>query len=115
WIIRRLNDNGTVTYALEEIKGDKQPIGQYDGHKPFTNHTVHLNEGDTVYIFSDGYADQFGGDKGKKFKYKKLQELLLSIQDRSMAEQETMLLHAFTTWQNNLEQVDDVLIIGVRV
>ncbi|MFI5149194.1 MAG: tetratricopeptide repeat protein [Bacteroidia bacterium] len=115
WIIRRLPENGTTTYALEEIKADKQPIGQYDGHKPFTNHVIHLNEGDTIYIFSDGYADQFGGEKGKKFKYKKLQELLLSIQDRTMAEQETMLLHSFKTWQNQLEQVDDVLIIGVRV
>ncbi len=115
WVIRKQEENGKANYFLEEIKADKQPIGQYDAHKPFTNHIIHLNEGDTIYIFSDGYADQFGGDKGKKFKYKKLQELLLSIQDKSMGEQEAILLQSFTTWQDKLEQVDDVLIIGVRV
>jgi serine phosphatase RsbU (regulator of sigma subunit)/tetratricopeptide (TPR) repeat protein len=110
WIIRKDAAEGVI----QEIKGDKQPIGKYAAHKPFTNHQIKLNKGDTVYIFSDGFADQFGGEKGKKFKYKSLQKLLHSIQHNSMPEQEEILLKTFIDWQNVLEQVDDVLIVGFR-
>lgn len=100
---------------LHEVKPDKQPIGKYAEPRPFTNHTLSLEPGEVIYIFSDGYADQFGGPRGKKFKYSTLKELLLSIQDRSMEQQRVILEQRFREWQGELEQVDDVCIIGVRV
>jgi serine phosphatase RsbU (regulator of sigma subunit) len=95
---------------------DKRPISYSRGQElPFTNHSIDLQKGDLLYIFSDGFADQFGGDRGKKFKYKQLQEVLLSIRNEAMHIQEKRLLQAFNNWKGALEQVDDVLIIGVRV
>jgi serine phosphatase RsbU (regulator of sigma subunit) len=102
---------------LKEIKGDKFPIGIFMGeelHK-FNNHEIELTEGDTVYIFTDGYADQFGGVNGKKFKYKPLQELIMSIQSKGMAEQMEILSEKLNDWKGELEQVDDILLIGIRV
>jgi len=101
---------------LKETKGDKQPIGIYSGMpKPFTDHTLQMNKGDSVFLFTDGYADQFGGPRGKKFKYKKLQELLVSISDRSMEEQKNILHSTIESWRGELEQVDDILIVGIRI
>ena len=102
---------------LIEVKSDKQPIGSFrqEKLKPFTNHEIRLQKHDTVYLFSDGYADQFGGEKGKKFKYSKLKELLLSVQNKSMAEQKDILNETLETWKGNLEQVDDVCVIGAKV
>ena len=74
-----------------------------------------MNEGDTVYLFSDGYADQFGGTHGKKFRYKQFKELLLAINTRTMEEQKEILQKTFTEWKGSLEQIDDVIIIGSRV
>ncbi len=109
WIFRK---NG----ELEEINADKQPIGlQYDELKPFTNHTIKLNKGDRLYIFTDGYADQFGGPNGKKFKYKQLQEKLLTISHCPLAEQKSILENTFDNWKGNLEQIDDVLLIGIGI
>jgi len=107
WYIR----NG----ELREIKPDKQPIGNYAEQKPFTSHSLNLEKGDTLYVFTDGYADQFGGPKGKKFKYKKLQDELLVIQDKALTVQKEMLEKLFEDWKDNLEQLDDVCIIGVRL
>jgi serine phosphatase RsbU (regulator of sigma subunit) len=107
WIIRK----GEIL----ETKANKQPIGQFDNPEPYTTHTFELEKGDSIYIFSDGYVDQFGGEKGKKFKAKSFKELLLSIQDKSMLEQKTIIDEAFETWRGNLEQIDDVCIIGVRI
>lgn len=101
--------------VLSLFKADKQPIGKYDGRKPFENHRFTFLEGDTFYIFSDGMADQFGGSMGKKFKYKAFRELLLNIQDLSMSEQMDQIDTAFTAWKGEFEQVDDVCIVGVRV
>ena len=81
----------------------------------YTNHEFQLQRGDSIYIFTDGYADQFGGEKGKKFKYKSLQQLLISIQDKDMEEQKTILTDTFISWKGNLEQVDDILVMGVRI
>ena len=100
----------------EKINADKQPIGYYIGNPvPFTNHKIELQKGDSVYIYTDGYADQFGGTHGKKFKYKQMLEIILSMQEKRMLEQEKILLDIFIKWQGELEQTDDVLVIGVKV
>lgn len=108
WIIRNGND------TLEEIKGNKQPIGNFALMKSFTNHRLMLNSEDSVYIFSDGYADQFGGEKGKKFKTKNLKELLLSIRTKNMDAQSKALDENFETWKGDFEQLDDVCIAGIK-
>lgn len=101
---------------VEQIKGNKFPIGNFVGEEQkFTNHELQLEKGDTVYVFSDGYADQFGGPKGKKFRYKNFRELLLSIQDKEMEEQRQILDTTIEDWKGNLEQIDDILVIGIRV
>ena len=92
-----------------------KPIGKVENPLLFTTHTIELQKGDTIYVFTDGYADQFGGEKGKKFKYKSLKELLLSIQKQTMEEQKETLDTIFEKWKGDLEQVDDVCIIGVRI
>jgi len=108
WIVRK---GETV---IEETKADKQPIGAYAVHNDFTNHIVKLNKGDTVYLFTDGFQDQFGGDKGKKFKTGNLKKLILSLQGKSMLEQLSVLDTTLEAWSGEIEQVDDVCIIGFR-
>ncbi len=103
------------TKELMEIKADKQPIGHYDYRNHFTNHKVQLDSEDCVYLFSDGYPDQFGGERGKKFKYKTLKDLLIEIHDHSMQKQLEILQETFTTWQGELDQIDDVCVVGVRI
>ena len=98
-----------------EIKADKQPIGDFDNRVPFTNHQIQLQSGDCVYVFSDGYMDQFGGPKGKKLKYKALKDLLIEVNDLDMKSQLKRLDDAFNEWKGDYEQLDDVCIIGVRV
>lgn len=100
---------------LKEIKADKQPIGFHHNPTPFTNHSFQFQKEDTIYLFTDGYADQFGGKQGKKFKYAKLKELLLSVQPKNMNEQKEILDESFTAWRGNLEQVDDVCVIGIKI
>jgi tetratricopeptide (TPR) repeat protein len=105
----------TLNFELHEVKADKQPIGKYTENKPFTTHTLELQKGDTIYVFTDGYADQFGGETGKKFKSANFKKLLLSIQDKSMDEQQKIITETFSTWKGETDQVDDVCVIGVRV
>jgi serine phosphatase RsbU (regulator of sigma subunit) len=101
---------------LLEMDPDKQPIGYYgDAMKPFTEHTVDLQKGDCIYTFTDGYADQFGGPKGKKYKYKQFEELLMNIWQKPMREQHTALDESIESWRGELEQNDDICIIGVRI
>jgi serine phosphatase RsbU (regulator of sigma subunit) len=83
--------------------------------KPFSVQQIQLEKGDTIYTFSDGYADQFGGEKGKKFKLKSLKELLLSVQGKPLSEQKQIIDNMFETWKGNLEQIDDVSVIGVKI
>lgn len=109
WIIRKGSEE------VEEIKADKQPIGKTEEFKHFTTHEVLLNEGDSIYIFSDGFADQFGGDKGKKMKSKNFKKLLLSVQNEPMSAQKSMIDEAFKKWKGEHEQLDDVCVIGVRI
>jgi serine phosphatase RsbU (regulator of sigma subunit)/HAMP domain-containing protein len=94
---------------------DKRPIGSFDleGHS-FTDHRIKLEQGDMVYIFSDGYADQFGGPKGKKFLYKRFRDLLLEVSRFPIEQQRRMLDEAFRGWRGTHEQVDDILVIGMR-
>ncbi|MES2592975.1 MAG: tetratricopeptide repeat protein [Bacteroidota bacterium] len=101
---------------IEEIKADKQPIGIYYGEpKPFVNHSIELNKGDCIYIFTDGYADQAGGPKEKKFRYKQMQELILENYTKSMSEQKEIFLNTINNWKGNLEQVDDILLLGIKI
>ena len=103
-------------YNLFEVKADKMPIGIHlKGNIPFKNNIVKVNKADKIYIFSDGYPDQFGGPKGKKFMYKPFKKLLLGMQEESMQTQEAILDKAFLDWQGKLEQIDDVIIIGIEI
>ncbi len=100
---------------LIEYKANRQPIGIYAREKPFTNHLIQLEKGDTIYTFSDGYVDQFGGDNGRKFLSKKFKKLLLDTHHKSMQEQKQILEQMFKDWRGSLEQVDDVLVVGVKI
>lgn len=102
-------------FCLKEIKPDKQPIGRYDNRKPFTTHEIQLNKGDTIYVFTDGFADQFGGEQGKKLKQKKLREWITAFGSLPMNEQKEKLKEAILAWKGNLEQNDDITIIGFRL
>ncbi len=101
---------------LIEYKADKMPIAIHmNDHLPFTNHEIAIEKGDTFYISSDGYADQFGGEDGRKFMSKKYKEMLLQIWDKPMDEQKELLNKAHLDWKGSHEQVDDILVMGVRV
>lgn len=101
---------------IAEYAPDKQPVGiGATDAKKFTSQSVPLQKGDVIYTFTDGYADQFGGSKGKKFKYKPLRELLEANSSAAMSDQHQQLSETFAAWKGQLEQVDDVLLIGVRV
>ncbi|MBK7183071.1 MAG: SpoIIE family protein phosphatase [Bacteroidetes bacterium] len=109
WLIRN--------NELIEYKADKTPIGinLYEEDKPYTTTKIDLQKGDLLYIFTDGYADQFGGAHGKKFKYKNLKELCLKIATLPLNKQAETLEKEFLDWKGELEQVDDVLIIGIKI
>lgn len=110
WLFRKNSEP-----AFTEIKADMQPIGAYQDRKPFTNHILELSPGDAIYIFSDGYADQFGGEKGKKFKYGKFRELILSVKEMPMVKQKEVLQETIENWMKGHEQVDDMCVIGIKV
>ncbi|MBL7895242.1 MAG: SpoIIE family protein phosphatase [Bacteroidia bacterium] len=100
---------------LAELSADKMPVGQGERQESFKTQKVELQKGDTLYLYTDGFADQFGGPKGKKFKYKQLNELLLSLHNFELSNQREELHREFNGWKGNLEQVDDVCVIGIRV
>lgn len=101
---------------LSEYKGDKMPIGTYlETLVPFSSTKITLQKDDILYLSTDGYADQFGGEKGKKMKYKPFMEFLMNIRSLSMSSQKAELEKSFESWKNNYEQVDDVSVIGIRV
>ncbi|HWY38135.1 MAG TPA: tetratricopeptide repeat protein [Bacteroidia bacterium] len=97
------------------FKSDKMPVGKGERTDPFTYNKVSLQQGDIIYTFTDGYADQFGGPQGKKFKSKQQEEVLLSNSHLSMEEQKNILSEKFDAWKGKLEQVDDVLVIGIKI
>ncbi len=98
-----------------DLHKDKMPIGKGEKTDSFTLQTLDVQKGDSLFLYTDGYADQFGGDKGKKYKYKPLNNLLLAINQKSVAEQSLIVKETFESWKGNLEQVDDVLIIGIKI
>jgi ligand-binding sensor domain-containing protein/serine phosphatase RsbU (regulator of sigma subunit) len=96
-----------------EIKANRFAIGRYTGQEmKFTNHKMKIRKGDTVYLYSDGYSDQFGGAEGKKFKTANLKKLIMDIQDKSMEEQRAILENTYEEWRGSYEQIDDILVIG---
>jgi serine phosphatase RsbU (regulator of sigma subunit) len=101
--------------ALCEVKAHKQPIGRTNTPTPFPTHEIPIRTGDIFYLVTDGFADQFGGDKGKKFKRRQLEALLHATGSMPLATQKRTLEHVFTNWKGELEQVDDVTIVGVRI
>ena len=108
WIVRE--------NILIEIKPDKMPIGRHDNDSTnFTQQTIDLQKGDVIYAITDGYPDQFGGEKGKKFMSKNLKQLLLANSHLPMDEQKVLLDTTFKNWVGDFEQVDDVTVIGIRV
>lgn len=110
WFISPDNTN-----ELKEIKPNKQPIGKTDNPLPFTTHSIPYQQGTIIYLITDGYADQFGGPKGKKYKYKQLEDLIVANQNKPLPEQKTMLANSFADWKKEYEQVDDVTLLGLKV
>ncbi|HLP11771.1 MAG TPA: SpoIIE family protein phosphatase, partial [Flavobacteriales bacterium] len=101
---------------LIEHNADKQPIGYYgDAMKPFTLNKIELQPGDCIYTFTDGYADQFGGPRGKKLKYKTMEQKLLEIHQLPMSEQHVIMDKLIMDWMGDIEQNDDICLIGVRI
>jgi serine phosphatase RsbU (regulator of sigma subunit)/Tfp pilus assembly protein PilF len=113
FIIRK-NESGEA--ELIEQKPDKMPVGKHDrDQEPFTLNTYNLQKGDVIYTLTDGMPDQFGGDKGKKYMIKNLKQFFLNIANLPMEEQHTRVAQEFNSWKGELEQIDDVCVIGVRV
>lgn len=107
-----LNNDKTSFY---EIKANKMAIGGGSNTNNYKTHKISLEKNDTIYLFSDGYADQFGGPKGKKFMYKPFKRMFLSIQDKNMEEQTEYIRSVMNDWKGNLEQLDDICIMGIRI
>jgi serine phosphatase RsbU (regulator of sigma subunit) len=109
WVIRNNTDE------VEEIIATKQAIGIVDNPQPYKTHNIKLAKGDAIYVFSDGFPDQFGGPKGKKFMYKSFKKLLVSISKENMDKQHDLINNTYKEWVGNLDQVDDICIIGIRI
>lgn len=109
WIYRNASNE------IEELKGDKQPIGHHWDNKPFTEYEIQLAPEDRIFLFSDGYADQFGGDRGKKMMSKRLKSILLENSTKSLDLQKKALGDAFNGWKGELEQIDDVCVVGIQL
>jgi serine phosphatase RsbU (regulator of sigma subunit) len=102
--------------VMNRIKADSAPIGGVGAHAPeFTQHKVNIKKGDSIYIYSDGFADQFGGAKNEKYMTKRFREFLFSISDFPIQEQHIMLKTELDKWKGDAEQVDDILVIGIKI
>ena len=100
---------------LTESEVNKMPVGYHHKMGPFKEFEMDLQKGDTLYLFTDGYADQFGGKDKKKFKYSRLKELLLSVNEKAMSEQKNIVEKTILDWRSELEQVDDICLIGIKI
>jgi serine phosphatase RsbU (regulator of sigma subunit) len=107
WIVRN--------NKLLEWKADRQPVANYPNPKPFTSHTVTLQKGDSIYLFSDGFADQFGGANGKKFKQKNLKKSLISLEKKDALLKHQKLEQIFDKWMDGFDQIDDVCVLGMNL
>lgn len=120
-VITYCNDNGSIlqsadnAHILCEIKPDKQPVGKYTHMHPFVSHKIHYQKGDIIYLFSDGYADQFGGPKNKKYKSKNFKQLLLDNHHLDLKSQEQKIRSEFQNWKGTREQLDDVCVFAVQL
>ena len=110
WLIRAKNKN-----EVKEFRPNKQPVGVYARTSPFTTQEIEVAKSDKIYLFSDGFVDQFGGDSNKKFKPSQFRKLLIEIQDLPMKEQKQALKDAFDEWKGHNDQVDDVCVIGYEI
>jgi serine phosphatase RsbU (regulator of sigma subunit) len=118
-LIVRKEDN---EYKLIEKKGDMMPVGFYSRMSDFTNHELDIRKGDTIYLFSDGFVDQFGGAAGRKFMKSRFRQMLIDHQELSMKDQKEAFIKTLEDWmhypsENNtlIEQVDDIIVLGVRI
>jgi serine phosphatase RsbU (regulator of sigma subunit) len=102
-------------FQLFEQKGDKQPVGIHWEETAFTNHTIKLQKQDSIYLFTDGFVDQYGGRDHKKYKSANFKKLLLSIQEETLEKQKQLIHDAFESWRGNNDQIDDVCVVGIRV
>ena len=100
---------------LIEHRGDRQHIGYSDNPKPFTNQTINVQSGDQIFLCTDGYQDQFGGERGKKFSKRRLHQLLIDSSQLSMQDKGIFLETEFRNWKRDMEQVDDVTILGLKI
>ena len=98
-----------------ELKPDKQPIGYFSHAKPFKQHEFQLMKDDCVYQYTDGYVDQFGGEKGKKLKSKPFKEFLIEISHHTMIKQNQLIQEKFDSWKGDYDQVDDVCVFGIKI
>jgi serine phosphatase RsbU (regulator of sigma subunit) len=103
------------THQLIEYKGDKMPVAIHPVMNDFTYNEFQLEQGDMLYLFSDGYADQFGGEQGKKFMYKKFKELLLANAQKPLSEQKDILETNISAWIDKGEQTDDITVVGIKI
>jgi serine phosphatase RsbU (regulator of sigma subunit)/tetratricopeptide (TPR) repeat protein len=108
WLVRKDQNE------IQEIKPNKQPIGKHFNYESFETHTIKIEKGDTLYLFTDGFSDQFGGQNEKKFKSKNMKELILKVVHKPMHDQQVIFNSTFENWKGNIEQVDDVCVIGVK-
>lgn len=106
-----LISNGNIV----ELTSDRMPVGMGERKEDFNLYTIETEQGDMLYLYTDGYADQFGGEKGKKFKYKTLNELIFTIHSKPLIEQQELLKNTFENWRGDLEQVDDVCVVGIKL
>ena len=111
YLIRNINGNPELT----EYKADRMPLGYYQGRfKKFANNDIKLEYGDMIYLFSDGFVDQKGGEESKKFMSRSFKKLLLEIHEEPMNDQKQILDKTISDWMGDNPQIDDILVIGVR-
>ncbi len=108
-------NNSTNKISLIELKANRQPIATYVKENDFCNTKFQLQKNDCLYTFSDGYIDQFGGEKGRKFMTKNFKKLLVEIFDKPMPEQKQIINQTFEDWRGGTEQIDDVVVVGVKI
>jgi ABC-type amino acid transport substrate-binding protein/serine phosphatase RsbU (regulator of sigma subunit) len=122
WVVSKRENIGLESNVMEqdglflhELKANKQPVGKYEHLQPFNTTVLELEKGERFFLYSDGYADQFGGPSGKKFKGKNFKKLILDTVNESLSSQKEKLIQNFETWKGEMEQLDDVCVIGVEI